>query len=230
MKGAVIIATLKKKLRLKTDKDLSEKLGMSFPSVQAWKRRPAVTSRQLAELVFRANRAGADNLQKRAIQPIVEFFEIEGADSKQKAGYEIFDVKELDGKVHPYRSGLKAQLLDHRGVYVFFDSRGQAIYTGKARRQSLWKEINLAYNRKRGDVQKIKRVKHPSRKQEFRTTDEKARQIVEYAVPLYELAAYFSAYQVVDGMINDLEAMLVRSFANDLLNIRMERFVRQRTP
>jgi hypothetical protein len=38
------------------------------------------------------------------------------------------------------------------------------------------------------------------------------------------LATYFSAYQIVDGMVNKLEALLVRSFANNLLNKRMETF------
>jgi hypothetical protein len=71
---------------------------------------------------------------------------------------------------------------------------------------------------------KIKRVRHPKRNQAYKTTDEKSRQIVERAVPLHELASYFSAYRVVDGMINEVEAMLVRSFANDLLNTLMERF------
>jgi len=73
-------------------------------------------------------------------------------------------------------------------------------------------------------VQKIKRVTHPQRNQEYRTGKEKARQIVDHVVPLHELAAYFSAHEVTDGMINEVEAMLVRSFANDLLNKRMERF------
>jgi hypothetical protein len=115
-----------------------------------------------------------------------------------------------------------------RTLAVFFDSRGQAIYTGKARRQNLWKEMNLAFNRNRGEIQKIKRVHHPTRKQSYRTSDEKARQIRDSFVPLHELARYFSAYQIADTMINELEAMLVRSFANDLLNQRMERFGQQK--
>ena len=47
-------------------------------------------------------------------------------------------------------------------------------------------------------------------------------------MPLHDLATYFSAYEVADVMIDDLEALMVRSFANDLLNIRMERFRRDR--
>jgi len=116
------------------------------------------------------------------------------------------------------------ELASSKGIYIFFDSRGQAIYTGKAHRQTLWKEMNLAFNRDRGEVQKIKRVSHPEQKRIYRTSEEKDRQITDHVVPLHDLASYFSAYVVTDGLIGKLEAMLVRSFANDLLNIRMERF------
>lgn len=90
----------------------------------------------------------------------------------------------------------------YRGIYIFFDSRGRAIYVGKTEKQKLWKEIKDAFNRSRGDFQKIRRVKQPIRKQVYRNSNEKARQIVE--------------------------ALLVRCAANDLLNKRMERFSRQR--
>ncbi len=97
-----------------------------------------------------------------------------------------------------------------------------------ARKQSLWDEMNLAFNRERGELQKIKRVRHPLRNQPYKTSNEKARQISDYVVPLHELSAYFSAYEVTDKMINEVEAMLVRSFANDLLNKRMEKFGQQK--
>ena len=42
---------------------------------------------------------------------------------------------------------------------------------------------------------------------------------------LHDLAAYFSAFHVEDAMIDDVEALLVRAFPNDLLNSKMERFV-----
>lgn len=227
MKGSEVIDTLKRKFKVTTDLELSEHLGISVQSIQNWKNCQSITERRLAGLVYSASRAGACNLQMNAIRPLVEFFRIERCDSKQGAIYELFGVVTENGN-HPYLEGLRKELQSHHGVYVFFDSRGQAIYTGKARRQTLWKEMNDAFNRERGEVQKIRRVNHPARKQAYRTSDEKVRQISDHVVPLYELAAYFSAYQVVDGMINELEAMLVRSFANDLLNKRMERFGHQR--
>ena len=88
--------------------------------------------------------------------------------------------------------------------------------------------MNLALNRDRKAVQKIKRVRHPARRLQYRTTDEKNRQIIDQQVPLWDIATYFSAYEVADEMIEDVEALLVRSFANNLLNKRMERFARHR--
>jgi hypothetical protein len=228
VKGADVIAALKKKFAVATDRALAAHLGITTQAIQNWKRRRAVTTRQIAGLLHRATSAGVRAYQADAIRPLVEFFRIERCSSRHGARFEIFSSKDGNGRLHPYRSGLRDELDIHHGVYLFFDSRGQVIYAGKACRQSLWKEINIAFNRERGEVQRIKRVRHPSRKQPYRTTDEKARQIRDYLVPLHELAAYVSAYEVADSMIDDLEAMLVRSFANDLLNVRMERFTRHR--
>lgn len=228
MKGSTVIAALMKKFKVETNRALANRLGNTVMAIHNWKERKTVTERQLAGLIHTASLAGASSLQKNAIRPLVEFFAIRKCESKQRAKFELFAVSMKDGAKHPYLSGLQKELEGHHGVYVFFDSRGQAIYTGKARLQNLWKEMNAAFNRKRGEVQKIRRVSHPTRKQPYQTSDEKARQIVDRVVPLHELAAYFSAYQVTDGMINELEAMLVRSFANDLLNVRMERFGQQK--
>ena len=113
-------------------------------------------------------------------------------------------------------------------AYIFYDSQGRALYVGRTEKQHLWGEMRNAFNRSR-EIQKIRTVNHPTRNQPFRTSEEKARQIVERQVKLYDLAHYFSAYEVAESMIPELEAMLVRGFANDLLNQRMERFDQQRS-
>ena len=228
MNGEEVIQALKKKFRAPTDQALASRIGMTVTGIHRWKTRPNVTLRQLAELVFKTNGAGSRDLQNSAIRPLVEFFPIDRA--RQKTTFVLFSSgsRAGGGGNITYRAGLKAELDAHFGVYIFFDSRGQAIYTGKARKQTLWKEMNLAFNRDRGDIQKIKRVRHPERNQAYKTTNEKTRQITDHIVPIHELARYFSAYHVAEGMIGDVEAMLVRSFANDLLNKRMERFGQQR--
>jgi hypothetical protein len=215
MKGAALITTLKRKFRVTTDAAVAKHLGISLPAVQLWKKRRSVSIRQIASLVHKAS------FQSNVIRPVVEFFPVAKVKSAQGKSWELFSAEDDDGYDHPYRSGLEDELSKYHGVYIFFDSRGQVIYAGKARRQTLWREINLAFNRKRGDVQSIMRANHPKTRKKFRTAP---RQIVSQPVALHELAAYFSAYHVPDTMINDLEAMLVRSFANDLLNIKMEYF------
>ena len=229
MTGSVLIASLKKKFRVtKSDKALADKIGMTVPGIQVWKKRTQFTERQVSELVHKASLAGARNIQTSALRPIVEFFPITVTESKQGTKFEIIGTRTDGGDQHQYLHGLRQELDNHSGIYIFFDSRGRAIYVGKTRKQSLWKEMNLAFNRERGEIQKIKRVMHPARNQAYTDSNEKARQISDHFVPLHELASYFSAYDVTDGMINEVEAMLVRSFANDLLNEKMERFSQQR--
>jgi hypothetical protein len=225
LKGRDLIRQLKTKFRVQTDAELARQIGVSIPNLQVWKNRQSdLTCRQIAELTSKAHRAGQAHVRSTAIRPIVEFFPINKVESRGGAKYEVFSTKTERADDHPYLGGLRAELQGSHGLYIFFDSRGQAIYVGKAEGQDLWKEVNLAFNRERGELQSIKRVRHPNRRQQYRTSDEKARQITDVAVPLHELARYFSTYEVVPGLIGTLEAMLVRSFANNLLNKRMERF------
>ena len=153
---------------------------------------------------------------------MVEFFPIEAVESTHGKTWQLFST--LDGKnsPHKYFLGLKHQLETSHGVYVFHDSRGRAVYVGKAQKQSLWTEMNLAFNRDRKEVQSIKRVSHPSSNVEYARPTQTQRRIVREAVALHEIASYISAYQIPDGLIAKIEALIVRTLANDLLNVRME--------
>lgn len=221
MDGISVVNQLKKKLKISTDGQLADKLGVSLASVGVWKNRTEVTALQTAGLVAAGVKTAEERAlreaENNAVRTIVEYFPLNKCKSRGGAKYELFE----SNNGHQYLTGLRAELSSNHGIYVFYDSRGHAIYVGKAREQRLWKEMNLAFNRKR-DVQTIMKVGHPERNQVFKTSDEKKRQIREFTVELHHIAAYVSAYQVANGMINSLEAMLVRCFANDLLNVRME--------
>jgi hypothetical protein len=157
-----------------------------------------------------------------AIRPIVEFFDLEPEDSSRGKRVELFSS--AIAKDHPYLKGLKETLKRANGIYIFYDSRGRALYAGKARDRFLWSELKSAFNRDRHDHQKIKRVEHPYRRVSFLSASEKLRRIRPVQVPLHELASYVSIYEVIPGFIDDLEALIVRAFANDLVNARMEKF------
>ncbi len=222
--GETLIKEFRRRLNVSNDSGLAEKLGVTNGAISLWKQRKTFTPRQIIGLVLKSQKTAARQVEKTGIQPVVEFFPLNKRRIGNGTNFEIFDNYAGLQNPHPYLSGLKNELEKHHGVYVFFDSSGRAIYAGKARKQKLWKEINLVFNRDRSDLQTIRRVKHPSTKSAYKTSDEKSRQIVGVSVPLHELAAYVSAYAVEDGLIPVVEAMLVRSFANNLLNKRMERF------
>lgn len=206
-----------------TDKRVASRLGMSAQSLMNWRKRDSITPRQIAQLLERVEEIAVKDSEKKSIIPIVEFFAIDHKESDRSNRVQILDTDDEGGDDHPYKLGIKKQLNEHRGVYIFYDSRGRGLYVGQAKTQSLWAEMNSAFNRER-QLQKIRKTNHPDRKQEFRTYDEIRRQITERNVPLCDLAQYFSAYSVVPGMISNLEAFLVRGFANDLLNKKMENF------
>lgn len=224
--GALLVEELCVRLGVGSVLQLANRFGVSHQTVRNWQKRKTYSSRQLSKLVEDAFEASAHHARMTAVRPLVEFCAIEKCATSSGKKFQLFKVASTEGS-HPYLEGLKKELEGHYGIYVFFDSRGQAIYAGKARKQSLWKEMQLAFNRKRA-VQKIRRVSHPSRRQKYRTSKELTRQIVEESVQLHELAHYFSAYEVADELVNDLESLLVRAFANDLLNVRMEKFGHQR--
>jgi transcriptional regulator with XRE-family HTH domain len=203
-----------------TQQALAGELGISVPTLINWLKRSEWTALQIARLILKRSEIQRARALETAIMPIVEFLELDPVDSRSGSKAELFSI---EGSI--FLRGLRERLSSSCGVYIFYDSRGRAIYVGKTQRQKtkmLWAEMNDAYNRYR-DVQKIKRVDHPT-SVEFRAGDEKQRQIYSRSVTLYELASYVSAYEVTPGLISKMEALLVRGFANDLLNIKMEYF------
>lgn len=225
MKATDLIEALAKKLQTNSQGELASVLGISVGTLDNWKNRDKdLSPLQVASALAKSRSAAVNRAQLETIQPIVEFYRIDKCLTKREARWQVFDAGR---EAILYAQGLRAELEDSYGIYIFYDSRGRALYVGKAREQSLWKEINLAFNRKR-DVQKISLVHHPERNQEFKPGYEKLRQPKDTLMELSDLAFYFSAYHVDDGMINDLEALMVRGFANDLLNVRMETFAHSR--
>ena len=225
MKAVELIEALAKKLQTNSHNELASVLGISVQTLNNWSNRDEnLTALQVASALAKSRVAAVQRAQLDTIQPVVEFYAIDRCLTKREASWQVFDSSP---QATVYAQGLKAELDSCYGLYIFYDSRGRALYVGKAREQSIWKEMNLAFNRKR-DVQTIALVHHPERNQEFKPGYEKLRQPKDTQLELFDLAYYFSAYHVDDGMINDLEALMVRGFANDLLNVRMETFAHSR--
>lgn len=204
------------------DDAIADRLGLSRPTLRKWASSDEdLAAFQLTNALLKARDRAIADAQIDTIKPLVEFYKIVCTDSRHGARQEILPSAGSCGKQH---LGVREELEARHGIYIFYDSRGCALYAGKARKQTLWREMNLAFNRARDEVQSIMLVTHPTREQKFRPAYEHPRQPKESLRKLHELASYFSAYWVLDGMIDDLEAFIVRGFANDLLNTRMEKF------
>lgn len=223
MKAKELLEALKKNLKTRSQKELAAALGVTQATLINWKAHNRnLSPSQIASAIAKSRRAAVRTSQRSTIQPIVEFYEIQWRDSAQGVNCEVFDGGPRDKL---YAQGLRKALETNRGIYIFYDSQGQALYVGKTngQTQTLWKEMNLAFNRPR-EVQKIKLVRHPDRNQEFKPGYAKLRQPVSTQLELCDMAFYFSAYKIDDGMIEELEALMIRAFANNLLNIKMETF------
>ena len=190
-----------------------------------WKNRDEdLSANQIASAIAKSQSAAVQKSQFETIQPLVEFYGIDRCETKGGAKWQVFNAGH---EATLYARGLKEALDKANGIYIFYDSRGHSIYVGKAKEQTIWKEMNHAFNRER-EVQTIALVGHPDRNQVFKPGYEKLRQPKNTQLELFDMAWYFSAYSVDEGMIDDLEALLVRGFANDLLNVKMETFAHSR--
>lgn len=222
MDARELINALQNKLGTTSQVELAEVLGITVQTLINWKKKgESLSAAQVANALSKARGAAIKKSQYEAIRPLVEYYRIR----KEKAGSTWSILSSEENK--KYVSGLRSALESTHGLYIFYDSSGHSLYVGKAKKQSIWKEMNLVFNRER-EIQKITLVEHPERNQEFKPNYEKLRQPKGCQLWLHEMASYFSAYAVDDGMIDDMEALLIRAFANDLLNVRMETFVHHR--
>ncbi|MEC5407573.1 hypothetical protein VOM14_18660 [Paraburkholderia sp. MPAMCS5] len=209
---------LREKLGESASNHLALKLGISVGTLGNWTTR-GVTGRKLADGLVKARNCAVASAHADAIAPIVEYYPLAAERKTPNSKARLFPTGQESAKVY---KGLKEELESAHGIYIFYDSRGRALYLGKAQRLTLWTEMHSAFNRTR-DTQSVFRVQHPQIGQ-FKTSTEKRRQVQRTKRRLWHMAEYFSAYRVDNGLINELEALLVRSFANDLLNVKMEKF------
>ena len=207
--------------QFKTNNDVARYLGTKAAQLSNWRTKGRdITNREIAGLFERSRKAAVEEAQDNAIRPVAEFYPIARVASPREAKWELFASD--DNAPLPAR-GLRDALDNARGVYVFYDTRGRSLYVGKTEKLTIWKEMNSAFNRDRGR-QELFRVRHPTRNQGFVPASEQPRQIRQASVALADIAAYFSAYEVDPGMIGVIETLLIRAFANDLLNKKMETF------
>ena len=221
MKPSELLDTLKRYFDVDTDAALGRIIGLTGGRLSQWRSsRRQLTVRQIASLIKRTSELAEKRAVKSAIRPIVEFYPIDKTSSRQGAKWEIIPT---DRENNPRQNSLRDYLEEARGIYFFYDSGGKIIYTGKTEKQTLWKEINSAFNRER-QAHTILKVKHSTTGASFEPAWKKLRQPRRKVVYLHETAKYFSVYEVSEHLIGNLEAMLIRALCNNISNVKMEKF------
>jgi hypothetical protein len=230
LKGRDLTKSLRRKLAPSEAKTplsqgrLADALGMSTVALWSWdKQKKDITAKQISNLVEKAMAQARKSAEQGAINPIVEFYPIAPADSKQQKSKELFPPS----STLRYQKELRVELQSKHGIYIFYDSRGRALYAGKALSRSLWDELKSVFNKQR-DVQNVWRVRHPTTDHAFKTSEEIQRKIVRENLALHSLAKYVSVYSVPRRLYQHPGRLLIRGFANDLLNERMENFSKPR--
>lgn len=193
----IVPKKLKKKSK-KSKKKSSDPLKMKLSTFNNWKTGASVGEN--AAKSFVENIAKAFILGSYKVIAELEPIQVseESVDSNQKE-MDFFESS----------SDMKQLLGDKKGIYIFYDSMGKAIYAGKTEKNSLWQEMKSAYNRERSVQQKFKRT--------YGVT------IYKKPYYLYEVASYASVYSVKPYAIGFIEALLIHSFPNDLTNVRVEK-------
>lgn len=217
--SADLLSALRRRLKLTSNQAVAKYLGVSTATVSNWaSKKPALTATRVARAITLAASQARKAAYQDAVRPIIEMYALDPQPQDKGDGWVMWKKD-----VGRYGAELRGELEKSNGVYVFYDSSGHALYVGKAKRMRLWGEMNNAYNRNRA-VQTVRLTRHPTREQAFVRSEEKHRQISPRRLTLCDLASYVSAYAVAPEMIDSVEAMLVRAFPNDVLNVRMENF------
>ena len=223
MKADDLINALHKELKTSTQSELAEELGISEGALSQWKSSSAgagFTAHRVASALVKSRSVAIEKNLKGMIKPIVEFYPIDISDSARGSKKEV--IRTRDGST-PYAKELKNALKKSCGIYIFYDAYGQALYLGKAEKQDIWTEMKEAYNYRTCAERTISLVDHPKDNLKFQPSHEQPLPIKKTLFKLYDLAYYFSAYDINKGAITELEAFLIRCFANNLMNDRMEK-------
>lgn len=164
-----------------------------------------------------------EKIRAEFINTIVEYFPIKKVESKGRKNYEISSPN-VDNDMKQKWDDFREKLENTKsGIYIFYDSSGRAIYVGKtSAKSSLWARMKSSFNHGPQKSRRLYRIDHsPNAK----PLDQK---LGSKPVQLHELARYFSAYEVDKHFTHSIEALLIRAFADNLMNKKMENFLKSR--
>jgi hypothetical protein len=222
MKAVELIEAIKRSYpEIQNDSQVANLLGLTAGRLsQLRSKNGAITPRQVVSVFKRIAKNSEKTAFDNCIKPVVEFYPVDCTASRGDSSWEIIPSNK---NKNPRQSSLRSYLESAKGIYFFYNSEGEVIYSGKTEKQSLWKEMNVAFNRERS-AHNAFLVDHPTKGKTFQPAWQKLRQPSKRTIYLCDTASYFSAYDVAQPLISSVESLIIRAICNDISNVRMERF------
>ena len=218
MNTKTLVKSLKLALGVEKNRQLANVLGYNATRITQFIGQPEqVTGETVGSLVLKVQEQAKKSALRNAIKPIVEYCPI---DDFATPG-EQWRVFETGDGAYKYHQGLRAELEQAIGLYIFYDAQGQALYVGKTKKANLWERMHHSFNNK--EVSAIKLTNHPELYDKtFVPAYRKRRPMKTKHFMLHEMAHYFAAYKVEEELIDVAEGLLIAALFNNLGNSRLE--------
>lgn len=169
-------------------------LGINQSALSAYKNSNSAGPNALKNILHHLTSSMQKTTLSNVIQPIIEFKRINP--EKYNAKYVILPNEHK-------KDQLKESLEKKVGVYLFYNSQGKNFYIGKTE-----KDLYIEITQQLG------------RRIEFYSEGIKKNKILQG-----DVVHYLTVYQIEPkALIKDFEALLIRSYANDNTNKKMENF------
>lgn len=174
--------------------EISKYLGIQQTQLSYYQNSNQAGAKALKGMIQSYHRFKITDLIKKVISPILEFKKIKP--TKFSSKYILLPTEHN-------KDALKELLEKKLGIYLFYNSQGKNIYIGKTEKD-LYAEIT---------------------QQLGRTIEIYGENLKRTKVQQGEITSFITAYEIrPKSLIKDIEALLIRSYANDNTNLKMENF------
>ena len=198
-----------------SDHAIAQDIGISTPALNNFRSGVATTQDKTVNKLL-------SWYSMSAIRRIIEFYPIKYDENYEKRQFMFLDKdKESDKYVE------KTLRETRGGIYIFYDSYGQALYVGKTN-GILITEIIQQFEKIKIEIYLTDPPPNTTHKPLSKQKKQKlsSKQIKKRDhYPLYNCATYLSVYHITQpALIHNLEALLIRAFPNNIINKQMAKF------
>lgn len=191
---SILADLVTKEYAASSQSEISKYLGIQQTQLSYYQKNNQAGPKAIRGMIESYTNFKTEELVKKVINPVLEFKKIKP--TKFSSKYILLPTEHN-------KDALKEVLEKKVGIYLFYNSQGKNIYIGKTE-----KDLYIEITQQLGRVIKIY-----------------AESLKPTNVQQGDITSFISVYEIKPkALIKDLEALLIRAYANDNTNIKMENF------